>query len=127
MSRRDWQTDWGLTQRFKEAGYTIGLVQQGNGQYGYSFIQAENGVFVNDRLIPVWFRAAYEGWPAALEERARLAERVRELEEENHRLWAIFKTCPGCANLVAGDLSGCYHQDHLDGENPCNWFDREGI
>jgi len=84
--------------------------------------------YVGSVALIVGVRLPGEAFQGAVRLLQRFAETVsleRELEEENRRLWAIFKTCPGCKNLVAGDLSGCYHQDYLDGENPCNWFERE--
>lgn len=45
--------------------------------------------YICEHVDPVdarFIAEAREGWPAALEERERLEERVKELEEENARL-----------------------------------------
>ncbi len=79
MPERDWQTDMELARRFNEAGYSVRLFEQGNGLRGYSFMR-KNGTFADEQLICDWFLTARKSWPAALEERARLEGRVRELE-----------------------------------------------
>lgn len=88
MPKRDWSKDWEVCERatpgpwyaiphpeYKHGNWRVDTrpdVPHANfGQLAY--MSAENAQFVAE---------AREGWPAALEERARLAKRVQELEED---------------------------------------------
>ncbi len=66
MIERDWQKDWKLCQEILRV------------------VKDEKFWWSPDPLLRAYryLEQALEGWPAALEERARLEERVRELEAE---------------------------------------------
>lgn len=83
MPERDWAKDWekcqkapgGLWSRVRQLGWdywTIGVIENHQAR-----------LFRDEEAERAWdfIEAAREGWPAALEERARLEARVKELEE----------------------------------------------
>jgi len=82
MPERDWQADWELCQQAKEKAVEIT-------QNPWLLIEIPT-----EYRLGVWLHhldfleKALDGWPAALEERTRLEERVEELEQENKRLRA---------------------------------------
>lgn len=58
-----------------------------------------------------WLDIARKGWPAALKERARLEQRVRELEEENRRLKAVVEVVKEYLANTGCDYASCEDVD----------------
>jgi hypothetical protein len=90
MPERDWEKDWELCQEAVSGPWRVEVCgidfTNGNARH---FVKTPGGLWIDVGYAPKtagFIAESREGWPAALEERTRLAERVKELEAKNKRL-----------------------------------------